>query len=378
MSDSEYPKPKARLRREIKAALFKGIAVGQTPDSLTETLVDLFETALHREPTKAALLGALETLQRKADGQVEYWCKKQLGMPALEDFMDEDGVYHFPADIWPLLEERQAHGRYCEADWWQGTIRELIGRVAGNEVAVPDDTGLRDFAATMLYAAFQGGDADGAYIQDTAVKHGLLREVPFDPEIHTDPDGYAEPGDGWHEFAGGLASDIRLRNATSAGKAIDLLARLGVSPAAIDTIDIGTWRLVPAEPSFEMKQAGSRHYHIPVAEQGMFPMAEQTWKEMLAIAPHPAAGPSKRTQVTASVTGVDYALSRLANELPGSEVLGKAVRKLASEGAWHIRFPTAAEYKRLGPIIIELLEEAKGEAAALEARRSAVMEEHGW
>lgn len=42
--------------------------------------------------------------------------------------------------------------------------------------------GLRDFAKAMVDISFQGGDADGAHIQELALKHGLLT-----PEVRTKP-----------------------------------------------------------------------------------------------------------------------------------------------------------------------------------------------
>lgn len=47
----------------------------------------------------------------------------------------------------------------------------------------------------------EGGDIDGFTLQDMAVEHGLLREVPggFNPEEHIDVTCCAEPGDVWFE-----------------------------------------------------------------------------------------------------------------------------------------------------------------------------------
>jgi hypothetical protein len=377
MSDFDYPKARAGLRREIADAVYLAVSRGRSADSLVDVLAGLFEAALDREPTKAALLASLEELQKKADGQASYWHAKMAGMPALEDLTYEEGVFRFPPDPAPVLEERVAHGRYCEADWWQQTIRSTISKVAGNEVAVPEDTGLKDFAATVIGYTFVGSDVDGAQIQEAAMKHGLLREVVFDPEIHSDPEGACEPGDGWREFAGPLADDIRLREATTAGRAIALLAKLGVAPSMIDEIDITRWRLVPVESDFEMRQAGSRHYHIPVTEQGFHPMAERTWDEMLKVAPHPQGGTpnsvsGRRTQVSTVVTGVDYALSRFATEFPRSDVIAVLTRALHRLGEERFDSPTLghSDYNRLGRVIMETL-------ADFRARKSVSNHEKG-
>lgn len=44
-----------------------------------------------------------------------------------------------------------------------------------------------------------GGDWDGGSIQDLAVKHGIIRKVQYNPEVHPNYVG-AEPGDPWCEF----------------------------------------------------------------------------------------------------------------------------------------------------------------------------------
>ena len=62
------------------------------------------------------------------------------------------------------------------------------------------------FAKDMLSCAWEGGDADGGYIQDQAEKYGLIREVVFDSTIHRDSNGYAQDGDRWYEFAGPLSA----------------------------------------------------------------------------------------------------------------------------------------------------------------------------
>jgi len=61
---------------------------------------------------------------------------------------------------------------------------------------------LRAFAEEMLGIAWEGCDADGGTIQDTAKEHGLLRVVEggYDPEKHGENTLHdAAPGDPWYE-----------------------------------------------------------------------------------------------------------------------------------------------------------------------------------
>jgi hypothetical protein len=60
------------------------------------------------------------------------------------------------------------------------------------------------FAKEIIRESWEGCD-NGEAIHDAAVKHGLLRETQFNPKVHKDPNGYAEPGDPWFVFAGPLA-----------------------------------------------------------------------------------------------------------------------------------------------------------------------------
>lgn len=74
----------------------------------------------------------------------------------------------------------------------------------GELVARPNWKALVSFAKEVIRSAWEGGQG-GDTIQEAALKHGLLIEVAFDPESHSDPFGYAEEGDTWYLFAGPLA-----------------------------------------------------------------------------------------------------------------------------------------------------------------------------
>ncbi len=80
------------------------------------------------EIARARLQGKLEVieeLERKATAQRAYFDQKQMTLPGLEDYMDDEGFVTLPEDISPLLLEREAHGRFNEADWWLNTIQTL-------------------------------------------------------------------------------------------------------------------------------------------------------------------------------------------------------------------------------------------------------------
>lgn len=60
-------------------------------------------------------------------------------------------------------------------------------------MAQPD---YKTFVRTILD---DGGDWSDTALHELAVKHGILEEVSYDPEIHGQHE-YAEPGDPWHVF----------------------------------------------------------------------------------------------------------------------------------------------------------------------------------
>lgn len=63
-------------------------------------------------------------------------------------------------------------------------------------------TALKAFARDILRKIWEGGDVDGGEAQELAYGHGLIVDVPFDPEKH-DGEGaeFCEPGDDWYELA---------------------------------------------------------------------------------------------------------------------------------------------------------------------------------
>jgi hypothetical protein len=59
-----------------------------------------------------------------------------------------------------------------------------------------EKTALSAFAKQIIYAAWEGGQYDGAEIQDLGVKHGLLIKEGYDPDVHGSDLGFDfAPGD---------------------------------------------------------------------------------------------------------------------------------------------------------------------------------------
>lgn len=56
------------------------------------------------------------------------------------------------------------------------------------------------FAAEIVAIAWEGGDADGATIQEIAESHGLVIRTTYDPAIHG-PSDSVDPGDEWFVYS---------------------------------------------------------------------------------------------------------------------------------------------------------------------------------
>lgn len=199
------------VRNQLRYAIDRAFSVRDPAEKLFSNIVDILEApfvgAGGGNPSQAALMKALETLGAKAVGQVEYWQRKQLEYPCLEDYFDEDGILELPDEISPLLAQKSANGRYSEADWWLKTIQAVASDVAKAERL--ERTGdLKAFAKAMIACAFEGGDADGGFIQDKAVELGLLEETVFDSGVHKDPNGLTRDGEQWFVYADVLSGDV--------------------------------------------------------------------------------------------------------------------------------------------------------------------------
>ena len=69
-----------------------------------------------------------------------------------------------------------------------------------------DNSGLIAFAKEIIQYAFDGMDADGAFIQELALHYGLLRREAYDPERHGPTLEDVAEGDDWLVMSGPLAS----------------------------------------------------------------------------------------------------------------------------------------------------------------------------
>lgn len=81
-------------------------------------------------------------------------------------------------------------------------VRELATQLdvqlARSNALAAENAGLNGFVDALLSIAWQGGSADGADIQDLALKHGLLRQEVYSADEHetlVDDPGNFEDGD---------------------------------------------------------------------------------------------------------------------------------------------------------------------------------------
>lgn len=83
-------------------------------------------------------------------------------------------------------------------------------RATDTEKAAERDFALKDFGAPAALAEFaracvqfawDGCGLDDSEVEKLATKYGIIEPVAFNPDIHVDPDGFAEPGDEWFAFA---------------------------------------------------------------------------------------------------------------------------------------------------------------------------------
>lgn len=96
--------------------------------------------------------------------------------------------------------ETDSRGRWKERALLAESDRDrLSARVAELEA----ETGKWEaFGREICQIAFEGGDADGSFIEDVGIKHGVLVKDLFDPEKHTNVFGaeWIEPGDEFLRF----------------------------------------------------------------------------------------------------------------------------------------------------------------------------------
>ncbi len=61
----------------------------------------------------------------------------------------------------------------------------------------PDYQGFSKWVMRKMWDSY---DIDCGDLQDAAVKHGIIKEVPYDPEKHGESEYDQEPGDPWYVF----------------------------------------------------------------------------------------------------------------------------------------------------------------------------------
>lgn len=278
MSDAENTRLTSELRRQIRYAIDRSISEGKaSAEDLFSAIIDLLEAPFvdspKMEPSASVLMKALEALGAKAVGQVEYWRRKQMEFPGLEDLTDDDGYLQLPADIGPLLSGRSANGRYSEADWWLSTIREAAGEVAKSESSERTGGDLKAFAEAMIACAFEGGDAGGDFIQDKAVECGLLKETVFDVAVHTDPNGWAKNGDSWFVKTDALADFGPAALAVSSDHDLKMIDRLR---RTVLSMGKSTWEIKNSAWDFEAREGHGESLVFREASANMLPFSTRT------------------------------------------------------------------------------------------------------
>jgi hypothetical protein len=92
-------------------------------DDISETMLRF--AAVPSPSPSPNLVAPLDRLEEIAKAQKAYHDRKQHEFPSVDDFLDEEGELHLPADIGPLLSQSSYNGRYSEADWWISTIQKV-------------------------------------------------------------------------------------------------------------------------------------------------------------------------------------------------------------------------------------------------------------
>lgn len=114
------------------------------------------------------------------------------------------------------LEQKLAESQ-CEFRAADATIENLQMQV---EKLAAENAGLKAFVDALLSIAWQGGSADGADIQNLALKHGLLRQEVYSADEHenqVDDPGNFEDGDPVYFRIDTTATDASLAEVRASG-----------------------------------------------------------------------------------------------------------------------------------------------------------------
>ncbi|MCU2347999.1 hypothetical protein N8Q82_18585 [Enterobacter roggenkampii] len=119
-----------------------------------------------------------------------------------------------------------------------------------------ENAGMDSFVDALLSIAWQGGSADGAEIQELALKHGLLRQEVYSADEHetlVDDPGNFEDGDPVYFRVETPATDAFLAEVRAQG--VDMFA-LMFAEEAIKTNNITTgWRAKASRAASEYAEA---------------------------------------------------------------------------------------------------------------------------
>lgn len=154
--DEEQKTARENIRVALEAALLCAFEqVGNQHRTLMPTpTVEKVETPAQGNPApETHTVTPIDRLEDIAKAQKAYHDQKQQEFPTVEDFLDDDGELHLPADIGPLLSQSSYNGRYSEADWWLSTIQKVKAEAS----AAPPENQMTGVDEAATKAAFSHG-----------------------------------------------------------------------------------------------------------------------------------------------------------------------------------------------------------------------------
>jgi hypothetical protein len=83
------------------------------------------------------------------------------------------------------------------------SLAKTIGPADECAILKAENDRLRAFAAAVMDSSWNGHEIDGGDAHELALKHGIIVEVPYDPEKHGESEFDVEPGDPYYVLAWG-------------------------------------------------------------------------------------------------------------------------------------------------------------------------------